>query len=130
MLSAIFYGLRIRLGVGVARAVIALAHRPRDRARRRVFRRPVRALIMRHRRHPAFVSGDPDRADPDRGAGAGLGKVIIALVTVQWAYYARTVRGAALVENAQGIHRGGALPRAVAGAHRASGTCCRTACRR
>ena len=30
--------------------------------------------------------------------GQGTGKVIAALVTVQWAYYARTVRGAALVE--------------------------------
>ena len=30
--------------------------------------------------------------------GQGIGKIIAALVTVQWAYYARTVRGAALVE--------------------------------
>ena len=30
--------------------------------------------------------------------GQGVDKIIIALVTVQWAYYARTVRGAALVE--------------------------------
>ena len=30
--------------------------------------------------------------------GQGIGKVIAALVTVQWAYYARTVRSAALVE--------------------------------
>lgn len=30
--------------------------------------------------------------------GRGLDKVIIALVIVQWAYYARTVRGSALVE--------------------------------
>ena len=30
--------------------------------------------------------------------GQGLGKIITALVTVQWAYYARTIRGAALVE--------------------------------
>jgi peptide/nickel transport system permease protein len=30
--------------------------------------------------------------------GKGVDKVIIALVTVQWAYYARTVRGSALVE--------------------------------
>jgi peptide/nickel transport system permease protein len=30
--------------------------------------------------------------------GQGTGKVILALVTVQWAYYARTVRGSALVE--------------------------------
>jgi peptide/nickel transport system permease protein len=30
--------------------------------------------------------------------GRGIDKVIIALVIVQWAYYARTVRGSALVE--------------------------------
>ena len=30
--------------------------------------------------------------------GQGTGKVIAALVTIQWAYYARTVRSAALVE--------------------------------
>ena len=30
--------------------------------------------------------------------GKGIDKIIIALVTVQWAYYARTIRGTALVE--------------------------------
>jgi peptide/nickel transport system permease protein len=30
--------------------------------------------------------------------GQGAGKIIVALITVQWAYYARTVRSAALVE--------------------------------
>jgi len=30
--------------------------------------------------------------------GQGVDKIVIALITVQWAYYARTVRGAALVE--------------------------------
>jgi peptide/nickel transport system permease protein len=30
--------------------------------------------------------------------GRGVDKVIIALIVVQWAYYARTVRGSALVE--------------------------------
>jgi peptide/nickel transport system permease protein len=32
------------------------------------------------------------------GLGKGVDKIIIALVMVQWAYYARTVRGSALVE--------------------------------
>ncbi len=31
--------------------------------------------------------------------GSGVDKVIISLIIVQWAYYARTVRGSALVEN-------------------------------
>jgi peptide/nickel transport system permease protein len=30
--------------------------------------------------------------------GLGVGKIVLALVTVQWAYYARTVRSSALVE--------------------------------
>ena len=30
--------------------------------------------------------------------GQGVDKIIIALIVVQWAYYARTVRGSALVE--------------------------------
>jgi len=30
--------------------------------------------------------------------GQGVDKIVIALIAVQWAYYARTVRGAALVE--------------------------------
>jgi peptide/nickel transport system permease protein len=30
--------------------------------------------------------------------GQGVGKIIVALVTVQWAYYARTVRSSAMVE--------------------------------
>jgi peptide/nickel transport system permease protein len=30
--------------------------------------------------------------------GRGVDKIVIALITVQWAYYARTVRGSALVE--------------------------------
>jgi len=30
--------------------------------------------------------------------GQGVGKIILALVTVQWAYYARTTRSAAIVE--------------------------------
>ena len=45
--------------------------------------------------------------------GQGIDKMIVALVTVQWAYYARTVRGAALVERAQGVHRGGARASAL-----------------
>jgi len=33
--------------------------------------------------------------------GKGVDKIIIALVAVQWAYYARTVRGTALVERSK-----------------------------
>jgi hypothetical protein len=50
--------------------------------------------------------------------GQGVGKIIAALVAVQWAYYARTVRARGAGRAAQGIHRGGALPGAVGAAHR------------
>jgi hypothetical protein len=33
--------------------------------------------------------------------GQGVGKIITALVTVQWAYYARTVRSSAMVERSR-----------------------------
>ena len=39
--------------------------------------------------------------------GKGVDKIIIALVIVQWAYYARTVRASALVERRTGVYRGG-----------------------
>ena len=42
--------------------------------------------------------------------GRGVDKVVIALVIVQWAYYAAHGRGSALVEKRR-EHRGGALPR-------------------
>ena len=71
MLSAIFYGLRISLAVGVDQHGARARHRPRRRAGRGVLRRPGRGADHAHRRHPALVPGDPDRADPDRRAGAG-----------------------------------------------------------
>jgi len=46
--------------------------------------------------HSPFL--DTDRAHPAALLGQGLDKIVLALVAVQWAYYARTVRGAALVE--------------------------------
>ena len=62
--------------------------------------------------------------------GQGTGKVIAALVTdpvgVLRAHRAR--RGAG--REAQGVHGGGALPRAVAARASCSATCCPTACRR
>ena len=118
MLSAILYGLRISLGVGVAATVLALRDRSRDRPAGRLFRRADRDADHADRRHPAVVSGDPDRADPDRRAGAGHRqghrRAGDRAVGVLRAHRARRGAGGA----AQGIHRGGALPRAAAGADR------------
>jgi len=98
MLSAIFHGLRISLGVGVLSTVVALAIGI------------VAGLIA------AYVGGWTDAAimrlvDLQLSFpailialillaffGQGLDKIVVALITVQWAYYARTVRSAALVE--------------------------------
>jgi len=98
MLSAIFYGLRISLVVGVSATVIAL------------FIGTVVGMLA------AYAGGRTDGllmriADIQLSfppilialvllalLGQGTGKIIVALITVQWAYYARTVRGAALVE--------------------------------
>ena len=98
MFSAILYGLRISLGVGVAATALALviglaAGLPAAYAGGR-----TEAIIMRivdlQLSFPAILIALILIAV----LGQGTGKVIAALVTVQWAYYARTVRSAALVE--------------------------------
>ncbi len=98
MLSAIFYGIRISLFVGVASTVIALAIGLTLGLAAAYFGGKVDAIIMRiadiQLSFPAILIALILIAV----LGQGTGKVIAALVTVQWAYYARTVRGAALVE--------------------------------
>ena len=98
MVSAILYGLRISLGVGVLSTVAALGL---GLVIGLVSARAggwIDALIMRivdlQLSFPAILVALILLAL----AGQGIDKIIIALVVVQWAYYARTVRGAALVE--------------------------------
>jgi len=101
ILSAILYGLRISLLVGLASGVLALvvgslvglvaAYRGGwlDATIMRIvdlqlsFPTILVALIL-------LVI-----------LGRGVDKIVFALVVVQWAYFARTVRGVALVENAR-----------------------------
>ena len=98
MLSGIFYGMRISLFVGFTSTLLALL---------------IGATVGMI---AAWLGGRTDNilmriADIQLSfppilialillalLGQGLGKIITALVTVQWAYYARTIRGAALVE--------------------------------
>ena len=98
MLSAILYGLRISIGVGVGSTVIALT------------------IGLALGLFAAYSGGWRDAlimrlVDLQLGfppilialillaiLGRGVDKVMIALVALQWAYYARTVRGNALVE--------------------------------
>lgn len=101
MLSAMLYGLRISLLVGLASGVIALV---------------VGTLVGLV---AAFRGGWVDTilmriVDLQLSfptilvalillviLGRGVDKIIFALVVVQWAYFARTVRGVALVESAR-----------------------------
>ncbi len=98
MVSAILYGLRISIGVGVLSTVAALGL---GLVIGLVSARAggwVDALIMRivdlQLSFPAILVALILLAL----TGQGVDKIIIALIVVQWAYYARTVRGAALVE--------------------------------
>jgi peptide/nickel transport system permease protein len=98
MLSAIFYGLRISLTVGVASTVLALALGLALGLGAAYFGGRVETLIMRiadiQLSFPAILIALILLAV----FGQGMLKIIAALVAVQWAYYARTVRSAALVE--------------------------------
>jgi peptide/nickel transport system permease protein len=98
MLSAIFYGLRISLIVGAASTVLALVIGLTLGLTAAYFGGRVEAFVMRvvdiQLSFPAILIALILIAV----LGQGVGKVIAALVTVQWAYYARTVRSAALVE--------------------------------
>ncbi|MFJ9452697.1 ABC transporter permease [Herbaspirillum sp. NPDC101397] len=98
MLSAILYGLRISVMVGVTSTVIALAIGLSLGLLAGYAGGRIEALIMR--------VADIQLAFPPilvalillALTGRGVDKIIIALVTVQWAYYARTTRSTALVE--------------------------------
>ena len=98
MLSAILYGLCISLGVGIASTALALglgliAGLVAARAGGW-----INGLIMRvvdlQLSFPAILVALILLAL----TGQGIDRIILALVVVQWAYYARTVRAAALVE--------------------------------
>jgi peptide/nickel transport system permease protein len=98
MLSAIIYGLRISLGVALVSVVVAVS---------------LGTLIGLY---AAFIGGrfdtvvmrivDLQLSFPTilvalillAALGKGIGNVVLALIIVQWAFYARTTRGIALVE--------------------------------
>ena len=96
--SAIIYGMRISLGVGLVSTLGALITGTILGLTAAYLGKRVDSLVMRivdiQLSFPAILIALILLA----GCGQGLGKIIIALITVQWAYYARTVRSAALVE--------------------------------
>jgi peptide/nickel transport system permease protein len=98
ILSGIFYGLRISLGVGVASTLCAVIIGLAMGLCAAYFGGRTDGIIMRfvdiQLSFPAILIALILLAL----LGQGIGKTIIALITVQWAYYARTVRSTALVE--------------------------------
>ena len=98
MVSAILYGLRTSLGVGAASAAVARVIGASVGLVAAYLGGWVETAIMRvvdiQLSFPAILVALILVAI----LGQGTGKIILALVTVQWAYYARTVRGSALVE--------------------------------
>ena len=98
LLSAILYGLRISLGVGVVSTLIAVSVGLVVGLVAAYKGGRWDSIIMRivdiQLSFPAILIALILLAV----LGQGVGKIIAALVTVQWAYYARTVRGAALAE--------------------------------
>lgn len=98
MLSAILYGVRISITVGVVSTVVALAIGLVLGLFAAYVGGRIENFIMR--------AADIQLSFPSilialillAVMGPGLGKIIFALIAVQWAYYARTARSAALVE--------------------------------
>lgn len=99
LLSAMLYGVRISLTVGALSGLIALAIGAAVGLIAAYVGGRVESLIMRvvdlQLSFPAILLALMLIAV----LGKGVDKIIIALVTVQWAYYARTVRATALVES-------------------------------
>lgn len=101
LLSAILYGLRTSLLVGGVSVAAALAIGSAVGLAAAYFGGWIDALLMRivdiQLSFPAILVALILLAI----LGKGVDKVILALVIVQWAYFARAARGAALVERAK-----------------------------
>lgn len=99
--SAILYGIRISLTVGLAAGMIALMIGTAIGLVAAYAGGRVDAAIMRvvdiQLSFPAVLIALVLVAI----LGRGIDKIVIALVFAQWAYYARTVRATALVESAK-----------------------------
>lgn len=98
LLSAIMYGMRVSIGVGFASVVIASVIGALIGVLSAYIGGRFDALVMRvvdlQLSFPAILIALVLLTV----FGRGLDKVVLSLVFVQWAYYARTVRGSALVE--------------------------------
>ncbi|MFT4192841.1 MAG: ABC transporter permease [Comamonas sp.] len=97
--SAIVYGLRISLGVGIGSALVAAAVGTLVGLLAAWLGGRADALLMRLvdllLSFPTILLALMILAY----LGKGIGNVLLTLVLVEWAYYARTARGQALVES-------------------------------
>jgi peptide/nickel transport system permease protein len=98
LVSAILYGLRLSLLVAATATALGLAIGAAAGILAAYFGGLIDAAIMRivdiQLSFPAILIALILLAI----LGKGVDKVVVALVLVQWAYYARTIRGSALVE--------------------------------
>lgn len=98
MLSAILYGLRVSMGVGILATLFALVIGMSVGLVAGYFGGKTDALLMRIADIQLSIPVILIALILLAILGKGTGKIITALVAVQWAYYARTTRGAAIVE--------------------------------
>jgi peptide/nickel transport system permease protein len=98
MFSAILYGMRISLGVGISSALLACLLGTLLGLTAAYFGGRTEGLIMRvvdlQLSFPTILVALMILAI----LGKSITNVILALVIVEWAYYARTVRSAAMIE--------------------------------
>ena len=98
MLSAILYGLRVSLSVGAISVLFASVIGASVGVLAAYAGGRIESIVMRvvdlQLSFPAILV----ELVLLSVFGRGVDKVVIALVVVQWAYYARTVRGSALIE--------------------------------
>ncbi|WP_231602416.1 ABC transporter permease [Herbaspirillum chlorophenolicum] len=98
MFSAILYGLRISLGIGVISALAALAVGTTVGLVAAYFGGKVDAFLMRVVDVQLSIPTILVALVLLAVLGQGVDKTLMALILVQWAIFARTVRGAAIVE--------------------------------
>ncbi len=98
MLSAILYGLRISLAIGAISVVVSMSIGLAVGLAAAYYGGKVDTILMRlvdiQLGFPAILVALILLSV----VGQGIDKVLIALIVVQWAYFARLARGAALVE--------------------------------
>jgi len=98
LIAAIMYGFRVSLGIGVSSSVAALALGTAVGLAAAYLGGAAGAFLMRIVDFQLSIPAVLLALMMVALVGSGIDKIFFALVAVQWAYYARTVRGMAIVE--------------------------------